>query len=96
MPVTRHLDLDAFIAAVAPMSARGEASASIFTGAAHGLKRTPPHADERVHLATCVDATGFGAMVQRDDGPALIGASDATLPSSSPPTSPAISRRCKA
>ena len=41
MQVTRHTDPDAFIAAAAPMAARGEASASFFTGWAHSLKRMP-------------------------------------------------------
>jgi hypothetical protein len=52
MHVTRHTDLDAFLDAVAPMAARGEASASFFTGGAHAMKRTPPRASERVYLAT--------------------------------------------
>ena len=42
MHVTRHSDPDAFLAAAAPMAARGQASASFFTGWAHAMKRTPP------------------------------------------------------
>jgi predicted GNAT family acetyltransferase len=73
MHVTRHADPDAFIAAAAPMAARGEAAASFFTGWAHAMKRTPPPADERVYLATFGDR---GAAIQRGDGPVVIGRSD--------------------
>lgn len=73
MQVVRHNDPDAFLAAAAPMRARGEASASFFAGWAHAMKRTPPEAGERVYLAT-VD--GRGAAIQRDDGPVVIGQSD--------------------
>ena len=76
MHVTRHTDLDAFLDAVAPMAARGEASASFFTGGAHAMKRTPPRASERVYLATCRGAGTFGAAMLRDEGQVLIGASD--------------------
>jgi predicted GNAT family acetyltransferase len=77
MHVTRHRDLDAFIAAVAPMKARGEASASFFTGGAHAMKRTPPRAGERIYLATCRGRAVFGVAMLRDAGPLLIGESDA-------------------
>ena len=77
MHVTRHRDLDAFIAAVAPMKARGEASASFFTGGAHAMKRTPPRAGERIYLATCRGRAAFGVAMLRDAGPLLIGESDA-------------------
>ena len=77
MHVTRHSDLDAFLAAAAPMSARGEASASFFTGWAHAMKQTPPPAGERVYLATCSDGKSYGVAIQRDDGPVIIGESDA-------------------
>ena len=73
MRVTRHTDPDAFIAAAAPMAARGEASASFFSGWAHAMKRTAPPADERVYLATFGDR---GAAIQRDDGPVIVGQSD--------------------
>ena len=77
MHVVRHSDPDAFLAAVAPMSARGEASASFFTGSAHSLKRTPPRAGDRNYLATFREGDAFGAAIQRDHGPAFIGESDA-------------------
>jgi len=77
MPVTRHTDPDAFLAAFAPMAARGQASASFFTGWAHAMKRIPPAAGERVYLATCNRGTICGAAIQRDDGPVIIGESDA-------------------
>jgi uncharacterized protein len=73
MRVTRHTDPDAFIAAAAPMAARGLASASFFAGWAHSLKRTPPEVTERVYLATFADR---GAVIQRDEGPAVVGQSD--------------------
>jgi GNAT superfamily N-acetyltransferase len=73
MRVTRHTDPDAFIAAAAPMAARGEASASFFSGWAHAMKRTAPPAGERVYLATCGD---LGAAIQREDGPVVLGQSD--------------------
>lgn len=73
MRVTRHTDPDAFIAAAAPMAARGLASASFFAGWAHSLKRTPPGPNERVYLATCGER---GAAIQRDDGPVIVGQSD--------------------
>lgn len=73
MRVTRHTDPDAFIAAVAPMSARGLASASFFEGWAHSLKRTPPEANDRIYFATFADR---GAAIQRDQGPAVVGQSD--------------------
>ena len=76
MHVTRHTDLDAFLDAVAPMAARGEASASFFTGGAHAMKRTPPRASERVYLATCRGDGTFGAAMLRDEGQVLIGESD--------------------
>jgi len=75
--VVRHTDPDAFLAAAAPIRARGEASASVFISWAHAVKRTPPRADERVYLATCVGAGVFGVAMQRDEGPAILGASDA-------------------
>lgn len=75
--VVRHTDPDAFLAAAAPMRARGEASASIFTSWAHAIKRSPPRSDERLYLATCTGADGFGVAVQRDEGPVMLGASDA-------------------
>jgi predicted GNAT family acetyltransferase len=77
MPVTRHSDPDAFLAAAAPMAARGQASASFFTGWAHAMKRTPPAADERVYLATVRDGAIYGVAIRRDDGPVIIGQSDA-------------------
>ena len=77
MHITRHSDSDAFLAAAAPMSSRGEASASFFTGSAHAMKRTPPYADEHVYLATCDDGEAFGVAIQRGDGPVIIGESDA-------------------
>ncbi len=75
--VIRHTDPDAFLAAAAPIRARGEASASIFTTAAHNARRTPPAPDERMYFATCEGDGAFGVAVQRDDGAALLGASDA-------------------
>jgi predicted GNAT family acetyltransferase len=74
--VVRHSDPDAFLAAVVPIVARGEASASFFTGAAHSLKRAPPPASERIYLATCRGVDAFGAAIQRDAGPVFIGESD--------------------
>ena len=77
MHVTRHSDPDAFLAAAAPISARGEASASFFTGSAHAMKRTPLAAGERAYLATYDDGKSYGVAIQRDDGPVIIGESDA-------------------
>jgi predicted GNAT family acetyltransferase len=77
MRVIRHYDFDGFIAAAAPMAARGEASASFFIGGAHSMKRTPPRKGERVYLATCSGSGVFGAAILRDEGPVLIGESDA-------------------
>jgi hypothetical protein len=77
MPLTRHSDPDAFLAAAAPMAARGQASASFFTGWAHAMKRTPPAADERIYLATVRDGATYGVAIRRDDGPVIIGQSDA-------------------
>jgi predicted GNAT family acetyltransferase len=77
MRVIRHTDCDAFLAAAIPMSARGEASASFFIGSAHALKARPPRKGERVYLASCRGTEGFGVAMQRDDGPVLVGASDA-------------------
>ena len=76
MHVTRHSDPDAFLAAVAPMRARGEASASYFIGWVHMMKRVPPADGERVYLATCAGERVRGAAVQREDGPVIIGESD--------------------
>jgi len=76
MHVTRHSDPDAFLAAVAPMRARGEASASFFIGWVHMMKRVPPTDGERVYLATCAGEGVRGAAVQREDGPVIIGESD--------------------
>jgi predicted GNAT family acetyltransferase len=75
--VVRHTDPDAFLAAAAPIRARGEASASVFTSWAHAVKRSPPQSDERLYLATCAGAGVFGVAIQRDEGPAILGASDA-------------------
>ena len=77
MRVTRHSDPDAFLAAAAPMAARGEASASFFAGMAHSLKRTPSRPSERVYLATAGDGNAFGAAMQRNEGPVVIGESEA-------------------
>ena len=77
MHVTRHLDPDVFLAAAAPMAARGQASASFFTGWAHVMKRNPPAAGERVYLATMSDGATYGVAIQRDEGPVIIGQSDA-------------------
>jgi len=76
MRVVRHYDFDGFLAAVAPMRARGEASARFFEGGAHSMKRTPPRPVERVYLATCSGSGIFGAAILRDEGPVIIGASD--------------------
>ena len=76
MHVIRHFDPDDFLAAAEPMSERGEASASFFLGAAHGMKRMPPTDGERVYLATVDDDLIRGAAIQRAEGPAIIGASD--------------------
>ena len=76
MQVVRHTDPDAFLEAALPIAARGEASASFFTGAAHSLKRTPPRASERVYLASFRSDEGLGVAIQRDSGPVLIGESD--------------------
>jgi predicted GNAT family acetyltransferase len=78
MHVTRHSDPDAFLAAAEPMVARGQASASFFIGWAHAMKRTPPSAGERVYLATVRDGATCGVAIRRDDGPVIIGQSDAT------------------
>jgi hypothetical protein len=76
MLATRHTDPDAFLAAVAPMAARGEASASFFSGWAHMMKITPPRPDEHLYLATCTADGVLGAALQRDVGPVIVGASD--------------------
>ena len=76
MQVVRHSDPETFLEAAMPITSRGQASASFFTGAAHSLKRTPPRASDRVYLATVSGAEGFGVAIQRDDGPVLIGESD--------------------
>ena len=76
MAVVRHTDPDAFLEAAMPMAARGEASASFFTGAAHTLKRTPPRAGERLYLASFRSGRALGVAIQRDNGPVLIGESD--------------------
>lgn len=76
MRVIRHTDPDAFLAAAAPISARGEASASFFLGWAHSLKRTSPEVDEHVYLATCAGDGVCGVAMQRDESPAIIGQSD--------------------
>jgi predicted GNAT family acetyltransferase len=73
MQVIRHSDLDVFVAAAAPMRARGEASASPFIGWAYAMKRTPPGAGDRVYLATYGEC---GAAIQRDEGPLFMGQSD--------------------
>src|SRR4029434_10693783 len=70
MRVVRHTDPDLFIAAAAPMGARGEASASSFQGSAYAMKQSPPPPDERVYLATFAEC---GAAIQRDDGPLFMG-----------------------
>jgi predicted GNAT family acetyltransferase len=79
MRVIRHSDPDAFLAATAPMAARGEASASFFSGWAHAMKSASPVTDERVYLATCGDGAVFGAAIQRGAGPVVIGQSDAEV-----------------
>lgn len=76
MPVTRHSDPDVFLEAVAPMARRGEASASFFSGSAYSMKRIPLRPGERIYFATCDDRGAYGAAVQRDDGPVIIGESD--------------------
>ncbi len=76
MRVIRHTDPDAFLAAAAPIAARGDASASFFVGWAHSLKRTPAAADEHVYLATCGGRDVLGVAIQRDVGPVLVGQSD--------------------
>ena len=75
MQVIRYSDPDAFLAAVAPMRARGEASASFFIGWVHMMKRAPPEA-ERICLAICAGERVRGAAILRDEGPAIIGESD--------------------
>jgi len=76
MQVVRHSDPDAFLAAATPMAVRGEASASFFSGWAHALKRAPARVGDRIYLATCGDGGAFGAAIQRDEGPVIIGESD--------------------
>jgi predicted GNAT family acetyltransferase len=76
MTVIRHSDPDAFLAAAAPMTARGRASASFFIAWAHAMKRTPPTAGERVYLATLRAGAICGVAIRRDDGPVIIGQSD--------------------
>lgn len=73
MNVTRHDDPDAFLAAAAAMNARGEASASLFAGWAHSLKRGSPAGAERPYLATF---GADGAAIRRDGGPVIVGQSD--------------------
>ena len=84
MHVIRHSDPDAFLAAAAPMAARGEASASFFSGWAHAMKRNPPATGERVYLATFRDRASYGVAMRRDDGPVIIGQSDAAAAIRSP------------
>jgi predicted GNAT family acetyltransferase len=81
MQVTRHSDPDAFLAAAAPMAARGQASASFFSSWAHAMKRTPPAAGEHVYLATVRFGATYGVAIRRDDGPVIIGQSDAAAAS---------------
>jgi predicted GNAT family acetyltransferase len=41
------------------------------------MKRTPPMAAERIYLATFRDGATYGVAIRRDDGPVIIGQSDA-------------------
>jgi predicted GNAT family acetyltransferase len=76
MPVIRHTDPDAFLAAAQPMLARSEASAAFFRSFALGLKRHPPIADERVYCATYCNGEQHGAAVQRADRGVVVEDSD--------------------
>ena len=76
MPVARHTDPDAFMAAAAPVIGRSEASGVFVAAWALGLKRTPPPADERRYLATFAHAGGAGLAMQSHIGPVVIEDSD--------------------
>jgi predicted GNAT family acetyltransferase len=71
LAVTRHDDPMAFLTAAQPVCDSDPATESVFAGWAYALLQQPPAPDDRVHLATCFR----GAVLQRDDGPALIGSS---------------------
>jgi len=79
MPIVRHPDADAFLAASAPALVRDAAVASILRSAALGVKRRPPAREERVYLATWHDGAHAAAAVQRADTALLVEASDPAL-----------------
>jgi predicted GNAT family acetyltransferase len=67
MPIVRHADPDAFLAASLPAVARDAAVAAIFRAFAAGVKRRPPAPDERLYLATWHGEDRSAAAVQRGD-----------------------------
>jgi len=79
MPIVRHPDPDAFLAASAAALAHDAAAASIVRSVALGVKRRPPARGERVYLATWHDGARAAAAVQRADNPLLVGASEPAL-----------------
>src|SRR4029078_8243270 len=74
--VARHTDPMAFLAAAAPVLARGEALASSYVAFANGLLRNPPPTSESVYLATYGAAGMQGAAMMRGLGGLWVGASD--------------------
>jgi len=76
VPIARHADPMAFLAAAAPVFARDEALASSYVAFATGLLRNPPAEAESVYLATYVDGASVGAAVLRGSGGLMVGASD--------------------
>jgi len=74
MNVVRHTDLDAFLAAAAPMLVRGPANAAAMRGWASAVRQRG--AVDRAYLATYEDGASTGAAVQRGEGPLALFDSD--------------------
>ena len=79
MPIVRHADPDAFLAASAPALAHNAAAASLLRAIALGVKRRPPASDERVYLATLHHGDAAAAAVQRADHGLMVEAAEPRL-----------------
>jgi len=76
MPVVRHTDADAFVAAAQPMFARSEASAATLFARAAAIKANAEPRDADAYLASYAGDGAYGVALRRGDGPVMLEESD--------------------
>jgi predicted GNAT family acetyltransferase len=72
MPVVRHTDPGAFLAAAQPVISRNEASSAAFAAWIGAIAAQPAATRDVTYLATYDDGGSYGAALRRADGPVVV------------------------